>query len=52
MGGPLALDGCRLMGGYKNQLKVVIDGGGSVIAETRPGWHVWGGVVSSYWAAN
>ena len=52
MGKPLALDGRRLMGGYDNQPKVVIHGGGSVIEETRSGWNVWGGVESSYWAAN
>jgi hypothetical protein len=52
MGGPLALDGRRLMGGYNNQPKIVIDGGGSVIEETGLGWNVWGGVVSLYWVAN
>jgi hypothetical protein len=37
MGGPLALDGCRLMGGHNNQPKDVVDGEGGVGEETRPG---------------
>jgi hypothetical protein len=37
MGGPLALDGRRLMGGHNNQPKVVVDGEGGVGEETRPG---------------
>ncbi len=40
MGGPLALDGRRLMGEYNNQLKVVVDGGVIVREETRLGWNV------------
>ncbi len=34
MGGPLALDGRRLMGGHNNQPKVVVDGEGVVGEET------------------
>ena len=34
MGGPLALDGRRLMGGHNNQPKVVVDGEGGVGEET------------------
>jgi hypothetical protein len=48
MGGPLALDGHRLMGEYNNQPKVVVNGGGVVREEMQQGWNVWGGVVSSY----
>jgi hypothetical protein len=47
MGGPLALDGRRLMGGHNNQPKVGIDGGRGIEEERRPGRNVWGGVVSS-----
>ena len=42
MGGPLALDGRRLMGGHNNQPKVVVNGEGGVREETRPGRNVWG----------
>ncbi len=42
MGGPLALDGRRLMGEHNNQPKVVVDGEGGVGEETRPGRNVWG----------
>jgi hypothetical protein len=42
MGGPLALDGRRLMGGHNNQPKVVVDGEEGVGVETRPGQNVWG----------
>ena len=42
MGGPLALDGRRLMGGHNNQPKVVVNGAGGVREETRPGRNVWG----------
>jgi len=42
MGGPLALDGRRLMGGYNNQRKVVVNGEGGIREETRPGRNVWG----------
>ncbi len=52
MGGPLALDGRRLMGGHNNQPKVGIDGGRGIEEERRPGRNVWGGVVSSLGAAN
>jgi hypothetical protein len=52
MGGPLALDGHRLMRGHNNQPKVGIDGGRGIEEERRPGWNVWGGVVSSLGAAN
>jgi hypothetical protein len=47
LGGPLALDGRRLMGGHNNQPKVGIDGGRVIEEERRPGRNVWGGVVSS-----
>jgi hypothetical protein len=52
MGGPLALDGRRLMGGHNNQPKVGITGGRGIKEERRPGRNVWGGVVSSLGAAN
>jgi hypothetical protein len=52
MGGPLVLDGRRLMGGHNNQPKVGIDGGKGIEEERRPGKNVWGGVVSSLGAAN
>ena len=42
MGGPLALDGRRLMGGHNSQPKVVINGEGGVREEMRPGRNVWG----------
>ncbi len=45
MGGPLALDGRRFMGGH-NQPKVGIDDGRGIEEERQPGWNVWGGVVS------
>ncbi len=32
MGGPLASDGRRLMGGHNNQPQVAIDGGGGVLS--------------------
>ncbi len=41
MGGPLALDGHRLMGGHKNQPKVGIDGGRGIEEERQPGRNVW-----------
>jgi hypothetical protein len=46
MGGPFALDGCRLIGGHNNRPKVGIDGGRGIEVERQPGWNVWGGVVS------
>ncbi len=52
MGGPFALDGCRLMGGHNNQPKVGIDGGRGIEKERRLGQNVWGGVVSLLGAAN
>ena len=52
MGGPLALDGCHLMGGHNNQPKVGIDGGRGIEEERQTGRNVWGGVVSSLGAAN
>jgi hypothetical protein len=52
MGGPLALDGRRLMGGHNNQPKVGINGGRGIEEERRPGQNVWGGVVSLLGAAN
>ncbi len=52
MGGPFALDGRRLMGGHNNQPKVGISGGRGIKEERRPGWNVWGGVVSSLGATN
>jgi hypothetical protein len=52
MGGPMALDGRRLMGGHNNQPKVGIDGGRGIEEERRPGRNMWGGVVSSLGAAN
>jgi hypothetical protein len=42
MGGPLALDGRRLMGGHNNQPKVVVDGEGGIGEERQPGRNVWG----------
>jgi hypothetical protein len=52
IGGPLALDGRRLMGGHNNQPKVGINGGRGIEEEWRPGRNVWGGVVSLLGAAN
>ncbi len=52
MGGPLALDGCRLMGRHNNQPKVGINGERGIEEERRPGRNVWGGVVSLLGAAN
>jgi hypothetical protein len=46
VGGPLALDGCCLMGGHNNQPKVSIDSGRVIEEERRLGRNVWGGVVS------
>ena len=45
MGGPLALNGRRLMGGHNNQPKVGVDIGRGVGEETRPGWSVCGGCL-------
>ena len=42
MGGPLTLDGRRLMGGRNNHPKVVVNGEGGIRVETRPGRNVWG----------
>jgi hypothetical protein len=52
MGGPLALDGHCLIGGHNNQPKVGIDGGRGIEEKRRPGWNMWGGVVSLLGAAN
>ncbi len=52
MGGPLALDGRRLMEGYNNQPKVGINGGRGIEEERQLGRNVWGGVVSLLGAAN
>jgi hypothetical protein len=52
MGGPLALDGRRLMGGHNNQPIVSNDGGRGIEEERRPGRNVWGGVVSLLGAVN
>jgi hypothetical protein len=52
MGGPLALDFRRLMGGYNNQPKVGINGGRGIEEERRPGQNMWGGVVSLLGVAN
>jgi hypothetical protein len=52
MGGPLALDGRRLMGEHNNQPKVGIDSGRGIEEERQLGQNVWGGVVSSLGAAN
>jgi hypothetical protein len=52
MGGPLTLDGRRLMGGHNNQPKVGINGGRGIEEERQPGQNVWGGVVSLLGAAN
>ncbi len=52
MGRPLALDGCRLMGGHNNQLKGNVGGGGCIGEGTQPGWNMWEDVVASFWAAN
>ena len=52
MGGPLALDGRRLMGGHNNQSKVSIDGGRGIEEERQLGRNMWGGVVSLLGAAN
>ncbi len=52
MGGPLILDGRRLMGGHNNQPKVGIDSGRGIKEERQPGRDVWGGVVSLLGVAN
>ncbi len=52
MGGPLALDGRRLMGGHNDQPIVSIDGGRGIEEERRPVRNVWGGVVTSLGVAN
>ncbi len=52
MGGPLALDGRRLMGGHNNQPKVAINGGRGIEEERRPGQNMWGSVVSLLRAAS
>ncbi len=52
MGGPLALDGCRMMRGHNNQPKVGINSGRGIEEERRPGRNVWGGDVSLLGAAN
>ena len=52
MGGPIALDGRRLMGGHNNQPKVGVDVRGDVGEERLLGRNVWGGLVSSYQASN
>ncbi len=52
MGGPFALDGCRLMEEHNNQLKVGIDNGRGIEEERQLGRNVWGGVVSLRGAAN
>jgi hypothetical protein len=52
MGGPLALDGCRLMGGHNNQQKVGINGGRGIEEERPLGQNMWGGVVSLLGVAN
>jgi hypothetical protein len=46
MGGPLALDGCRLMGGHNNQPKVGINGGRGIEEERQPGPNVWGVLIN------
>ncbi len=46
MGGPLAFNGHRLMGGHNNQPKVGINGGRGIEEERRLGRNMWGGVVS------
>ena len=42
LGGPLALDGRRLLWGHNNQPKVVVNSEGGVGEETQPGRNVWG----------
>ena len=49
MGGPLALDGRRLMGGHNNQPKVGISGGRGIEEERQPGQNVWGGRLPVVW---
>jgi hypothetical protein len=52
MGGPFALDDCRLMERHNNQPKVGINNGRGIEEKRRPGRNVWGGVVSLLGAAN
>jgi hypothetical protein len=52
MGGPVTLDGRRLMEGHNNQPKVGINNGRGIEEEKRPGRNVWGDVVSLLGAAN
>ncbi len=42
MGGPFALDGCRLMEGHNNQPKVSIDNGRGIEEERQPGRNMGG----------
>ncbi len=46
MGGPLALDGRRLMEGHNNQPKVGINNGRGIEEERGPGQNMGGGGVS------
>ncbi len=50
MGGPLALDGHRLMGRHNNQPKVGIDGGRGIEEERQPGRNMWGGCCLFAWS--
>jgi hypothetical protein len=50
MGGPFALDGCRLMEGHNNQPKVGIDYGRGIEEERRLGRNVGGGCCLFAWS--
>jgi hypothetical protein len=45
MGGPLALDGRRLMGGHNNQPKFGVDGVGGALERRRDRGGTGGGVL-------
>jgi hypothetical protein len=49
MGGPFALDYCRLMEGHNNQPKVGINDGRGIEEERRPGRTGWGGCCLFAW---
>ncbi len=51
-GGPLALDGRRLVGRHNNQITVEESDTRGDEGEMRPGWNVWDGAVASVWPSN
>ncbi len=51
-GGVLALDGCHLIEGHKNQLKVSSGGGRGIGEEAQQGENVWGIAKPSFRSSN